>query len=161
MRKQTEKNITVDSISVGLSVGAILVWLLNAVDLGLFQPLTYNIWRKLAGAELLPINYAKTLGSELFAFNRWWLVLFLAVGLTAFYAVTAKGGHASPRARAGYVGGGAFLVFAIVNQLYVIPHSATGAYDWLAHFFFDVVAGAITLLIVAPLIRKSMLRFMV
>lgn len=152
--------LTIDSVSAGLLTGGGLGWIINVVDIGLFRPLHWNLWRAVAGLESLPINYWVLLTREWGAFNRWWFVIVVSVGSTTLAAREVRARSTPSRRQAGLRMLITWLFVAVTYELYYIPTSGEALADWSMRIPLSVVIASLLSFGVFPCVRVAIRQFM-
>ena len=151
--------LTADSVSAGIVTGAVLGWLINVIDLGLLRPFQLNLARLLAGLEPLPFNYGPLLTREIAAFNRWWLVITIAVAATAYTLYELRKKPLSPRKWIWLPLLGAWVLTAAIYELYYVPTAMQALWEWLTRFAMSVIVAPILRWGLLPCVRLSVRRF--
>jgi|GEM_PF-4595330 hypothetical protein len=152
-----KRSITADSLSGSFTVSAFFFWALNTLDEGLFRPLSYNAWRLAAGEPLLLLDHGALLRAELGTFSRWWLVIGLAVAMTA--SLAAWGFAWSDRRVHAVRWLVVTLTFALATGIFWPPFRAPDIYDWTFKMTVFVLLGAVAAFGVAPLAAAVYRRF--
>jgi hypothetical protein len=158
-RKQHAR-LTVDSVSAGLASGTILMWLLNAADIGLFSPLAMNASRALKGLPAFPMHPAKSIWEALWGFDRWWFVLVMATALTIYFALASR--DRIPKPWTGTVArlAIAFVIFLVLHYGYYLPISATALSEYAGKFLASAASAILFTFAIAPPVGASVRYFM-
>lgn len=136
----TPRLSSADSLSTSL-VGAVGgAWLANVLDLAILAPSQVNCWRWVVGQSRLPIHYGYNLSKAVVNFDRWWLVVAVALSATVLLRLKVE-----PKMRKRLIvlyAGAITLLCAILYRLYYIPNDSEAAIEVVIRFLAVVIFAA-------------------